>query len=483
MQQLPVVRRFGAARRGKVLTQVVLPLAIFVAAVAGFTFVSQYGPGRGKPGDTAAPPPEAPPLKFEQTRTEWDPADPDFVAEYENAYGKPQNQSGHYHFLFRNPNSVPVDLGFTWKSCSCTQPALGFLKEGEAEVLTGPLGPAEYPGLRVLHLVNRGFGGDDGVSWYLNRKVLWTDLGDKYKEEGLTVPPGAAGVIRLGWKSSNRESARLALTVDLWAQLQGQPKTRKKVRLEGRLAIVMPLRNYPDKIALEDWSGDGARGEFYCWCATRPSFRLTARTDDPCVEVRPVRLTEDECAELERRMNERKGDDPLSAAKADYHKHIASAYRVEVNVYRRKDDHQLEQGHFQRWVRLKSPDVPVIENVQVEGYTPAEVTVEGEAERGKINLHNFVASSGTRKVAFLLVKPGVELLPAKTEKYPAFLDLKWQREKDAPGGQARWRLVVTVPGNARGTWPRDPALILHTRQEDQSEGRIRVPLLGNPYHK
>jgi hypothetical protein len=485
MEQLPDGKRgpVERPRRAKVLTQVVLPLAIFVAAVAGFTFVSQYGPGRGKNAETPAPPP-VDPLKFSQTKTIWDLIDKDFVAEFENQEGKPQYRVGQYHFVFRNPHDVPVDLGFIKKSCTCSQVNLCFLTPDEADALMGPLGPRDYPDPLgyggALYLTNRGFGGREAVAEFLGHKLDWTELNPKYKEEGIRVPPGGAGLIRLAWDGYKRESGRLGFNVTLWAQLSDQ-KVRKVIVLEGRVSFVPPVRTYPGALTIENWAGDQAKSEFYCWSSTRPSFALTTRTDDPCIEARAERLTADECRALEHNMNfppEQPGEAPKAR---DYHKHVASAYRVRVTVSRRQGDRQLEQGHFQRWVYLKSPAAPTIDPVKVDGFTPAEVTVEGAKDEGKIHLGTFRGSQGKTKPIFLLVKPGVELLPDKTERKPNFVELKWHEPKKAPGGVMRWQVDVTIPANARAAWPRDAALILHTKQDDQSEGRVRVPIVANPY--
>jgi hypothetical protein len=491
MQQVPDGNRGAAPEpvrrsRGKVLTQVVLPLAIFMAAVAGFTFVSQYGGGgRGGPKNETAPPPETLPLEFVQTKTAWDPLDPSYVPEFENQDGKPKYRVGHYHFLFRNKQEVPVELGFTHKSCSCAKATLCMLTTDEAEALTGPLGPRDYPGPLgfggSLHLMNRGFGGDDAVSYYLQRPVEWTTLTEKYKDEGIMVPPGGVGLIRLAWDGAQRESINLRLNLYLWAQLREQPKTRRPLTLEGLVIFARPVRTFPNRLTLEDWVGDVARSEFYCWSATRPSFDLSVEPNDKCIEAKAERLGADECRALEDLMNKDENRGQGKTQKAS--KRVASAYRIRVTVYRRKGDHQLEQGHFQRLISLKSPRIRQIDAVRVDGYNPSEVTIEGGAQLGKIELAgSFPDSEARQRTVFLVVNRGVELLP-KIDKTPEYLQVKLDRAKPGPGGQIRWQLTVRFPPNPPTAWPRDAAIMLHIRQEDNSEGRVRLPVLANPYQR
>jgi hypothetical protein len=85
----------------KFWTQVALPIAIVVGLIGGVTFMKQYtGSWSGTDKKSGTLPADSilsdKPLVFPITRVIWDPADPQYAAEFE------VGSRGHYDFWFFN---------------------------------------------------------------------------------------------------------------------------------------------------------------------------------------------------------------------------------------------------------------------------------------------------------------------------------------------------------------------------------------------
>jgi hypothetical protein len=468
----------------KVLTQIVLPLVLFVAVVGGITFVTQFGISRRSQTDKPQPI-NIIPLKFDGqeipdgrivVEARWDPYSSGYAAEFESKNGK-----GRYQFFFRNVYEKPVELGFTKKSCRCASVDVCRLTADEASALTTSLGPLGQNG--VLHLLNLGFNGTNGLDRYVQRDLGWEELLEaKHKDEGLVIDPGTAGLVRMSWKSPEREeSNQVRFTADLWMQVKGNSASRRRIQLATRVDFVPPVRSFPDTVELKDWNDGVARGEFSCWSATRTHFSLTARErdDDPCVEVQTTPLTPEECAEMESRMK-----------KANFLSRVLSGYRVAVTVRQTQGDHALEQGHFDRYVSLMSKEIPTIPGVRVSGYVPGDVQVGEEQNKGKIRLGNFRVSSGKSAKIVLWTNPGMKFVrdqsrktpDYKIEKTPQFMEVYLKEDKTrSTDSRTKWNLEVRVPPNLSAAWPRDSAVVLYTSQPDQPIRRVRIPIIANPY--
>ena len=461
----------------KVFTQMVLPVVILVVVVGGITFVAQFGINRNPP----PPPPKERskiPLKFDNQKVEpggvfvqalWDPADPSYAVELESKKG-----GGQYFFLCHNPNQAPAELGFKKKSCRCARLEVCGLTAEEARTLNTPLGPLGQRGM--LHLINAGFGGSDAVSKYLKREVAWENLDDaRHKDDGFIIDPGTAALVRMSWKPPERGESHFRHTVDLWMQMKDTARSRRELQLLTEIAFTPGVRSYPDGIEVNDWTGDKAEGEFRCWSATRAHFDLAAQAD-PCIEVKTTPLTWKECDTLEKDVR----DGLLLPTR------VLFGYRVHVTVYQRGKKDQLEQGHFERWIHLKSKEVPGIAGVKVSGYLPADVVVgEGkEGDKGKIILGNFRVALGKKKSVILLTNPGVELLSQQDqiEKMPRYLEVKLSRMKSpGAGDKSSWKLDLKVPSNPAGDWPPNSAIVLRVKHPDQSKRRVRIPIIANPF--
>src|SRR5688572_5612701 len=101
--------------------QIAVLIAVVVGMVFGLTFLTQYtrAPAE-RPAVTADPVvAAAPPLRVPEKVAVWDPANPEYSAEFEKG-GK-----GHYDFWVSNPNPKPITLFLLSKSCTCAEVQLG----------------------------------------------------------------------------------------------------------------------------------------------------------------------------------------------------------------------------------------------------------------------------------------------------------------------------------------------------------------------
>jgi hypothetical protein len=426
---------YAEAAPMKYISQIVLAIVAVVGLVGGITFLKQY---QVSPDDQPINRPTNAPegqkltevkLNFPETKYAWKvPGDGQFE----------QRTSGKKDFWFQNDNAVPVKLGLKSKSCKCS------------EVLVAVVPPAEA---KSYHSAANSSDSDPAIK--LNPQPLEID-----DSKGVTVEPGAGGVVRLAWedKKERQPTARdERLVVEVWTQaLEGGPKTVN--RLELPVTFVPPLRIDKDAESLKDdlGLGDEKMVEFKCWSSTRPKFPLTARerSEDPCFTCSCTPLNDEERKQLE----------------ASTKSHVLCGYRVAVTVRERLSDKvQMELGPFVRRIDLTSdPDIePTV--VLVSGVVRGDVTVGNDEDRGRIVLGLFSAKYGVTKAVKLIAhRPGLELKVDKVEPESSRLKVKYLKKLQTvlPGGRAEWELCVQVP-------PDGPSGALeHTA--------VRLTISGNP---
>jgi hypothetical protein len=494
------------APRRRLLTQIVLPLAVFVVVIVSITIAANLVPGGKGPGPAEI---KGDPLVFPLKVAIWDPRDTSYRAEYE------KHTNGTYSFWFENRGSEAAELVFFKKSCACSEVDCCVLPEKEGRVLReawrfeqqlrqgGPAPPsasrsealpvlgvaASGPGPQgpagILSLIDTGLRGNDGLGGLLGRSLEWQPLSDeKYRDRPVVVEPGAVGVIRLSWNTRNRENEQLDLTARLWMQAKGNSASRREVTLTVPVAMVPPLRIFPDKIAVTRWSEEGVgRGEFRCWSSTRVDLGLTAEAlrADPCVEVKAIPLSGTECRQLEGDLRNQR----------QIATHVLSGYRVQVTLHQEKGKDRLELGSFQRWVSLAAKDIPGVSNVEVSGTVYSDVVVGQERDGGAIKLGSFDVSAGKYKEVFLWTKPDVTLVLPKEKDgkdiSPAFMKVDLTRvEEGEAGSPAKWQLTIDIPAGAAaaavGGWPRDGAITLQKVQQGKMR-LIRIPVDANPFRR
>jgi hypothetical protein len=492
-------RPADAAGGKKVLTQVVLPLAAFVAVVAGVTFVYQYVPSGTGPADKDSTP-GAPPVEllfFPEKMAQWEPKPPGeanpssanaetyYVKEFDN--GSP----GRYTFWFENREDRPVELGFTFKNCICSEVDVCLLSEDQArrlqegrrsqEQLLGTLAfPSPAAQVAAVSLVSQSAGGPRGFGGLAGQDLPWKVLSkEEHKQRGILVQPGEKGLIRLSWDGKKQKNEQTRFHVILWTQPSNRSSARKDVDLFVVAAFWPPVRTTTNEVQITDWDSQGVgRGEFTCWSSTHFDFSLAAkvRDADPCVETEVQPLSAAECREEEAKLSKARGQAPTR---------FLAGYRVKVAVHEAKGGRQLELGNFVRWIDLFSPQAPELESVQVTGSVRGDVVVGNE--RGVVNMGSFPASRGQLKSVPVWTNPGVDL-QAKIDKKPDFM--KVALKQTSPGGaneQTGWRLTVTIPPNPPvGVWPEDSEVILHmvsTKDKDSKPRKIRIPVRANPYQR
>lgn len=429
----------------KTLSRIVLAIVAVVALVAGITFVKQYQVGPSEePVRSTSPEGGAKSaevrLNFKTTTWEWEPPED---GQFE------QHSKGSKDFWFQNDNSMPIELGLKSKSCKCSDVSVCVLSPEEAKRYRGEASGKDSPDTAKLTA----------------QPLIIDDL------KGVSVPPGAGGVVRLAWedkkeKELTERSERLV--VEVWTQAQGGGP-RNTVRLELPVTFVPALRLTEFVMKVPDLTVNGKETkEFKCWSSTKQNLRLTAkeRTGDPCFSCTCIELSESARKEL------------AAATKS----HVRCGYLVQVTVRERlKDDVQMELGPFARRIDLTSePDIAPT-NVLLAGVVRGEVTIESEDERGGIPLGAFPAKNGTIKMVKITGhRSSLDLKVAKVEPEGSTpLKVKSLKKADAPvaGGRTKWELTVEVPpGNPSGRLPEHSAVLLTIAGTPPRH--VRIPVTG-----
>ncbi len=456
-----------APARRKVLSRIVLPLAIFVAGIAGIAWVTQYVPNRGADEQTVAPPgPLTTPIRFEDQleRGElrgvmalWEPNVPldpkaaPYAAEFEVL--KDRKDGGHYDFEFKNESSENAEVGLGEMNCRCSG-AKACLLVGEDW--------DRYQQIKKIDPITRARKDDDNFPW--------RPLADK-DGNGLSVPPGSRGLVRLSWEVRRPEIERATLTLKVWSGTAGKPSERLFTTLRVDISYVLPVNFTPERVdvGVLTAKGTSAPTGFVCWSATR-DLKIAVHNTDPCFEFTARRLDDKECRKL---------TDTLRALNIPTR--IRSACKVKVVVHEQKGDKQLDLGAFQRaaplTIRDEDGSLLEVSLPTIRGYVQGEIKV-GALDQSKIDLGNFKAQVGTEITTRVWSKPGTEL---EYQGFtPAGLNLNVKLKKLPKESDASWNVYemkVTVPPDIQpGPLHEDSAVILRTRGP---QGRVmRIPVIG-----
>jgi hypothetical protein len=440
----PEMRFSPPPKRGRLFSHVIVPLIVFVVVVAGIAYVVQKLPSSAKPKVTGTPAPRGmSALKFEQTHASWDSADPNYAAEFE------LGTDSHYDYFFKNPTSAAVQLGVEFTSCGCSK------------VDACILSPQEQAAFKQSK-------NDAGLAWH-------SLIGKEYQgidAKGMTIPPGAAGVVRLTW--ANRKIHASTLSVKLWSQAEG--RAREIVELDARVVAVPPVRCTP---RLKDIGTLGPRGvghaEFWVWSATRDNFKLEVQNkdDNPCFVSHVKKLKIEEAATLNKLLNEMKSTEQRS----EFNTRFKCAYRVNVDVYEQREGHQLDLGAFARTLAFAVDDDfderigPII-----RGRVRGEIDVGNADDGGRVNLQNFYPNSPRDVWVSIQAPPAIKLA---VEQAPEFLKVE-VAPKEKTKVKTTWRLHATVkPGVLLQTGPLSDDCAITLRMEGPSRRRIRIPVEGN----
>jgi hypothetical protein len=499
------------------LTRVVLPLGIFVAAVAIIAWVTQYLPSRpGAPdgGEARVAPADARPLLEpapgapgwdpkhrvleafwaayappadkrsgqKGTWMVWDLADGKLVSwdgqqrgapvkvdnpedrknwhlyrpEYE-VFHEGTRDGGYYDYPLRNVSAGPVEMRLIEASCQCSSLKACVLSEAE----WASFARSASQGDPVKRTRNEPA---DGLTWQpLTRQDT----------RGLIIPAKANVLVRLYWDGNKQEPERLTLTVKLGSMPVDKPSERHVTGLQAQIAYVRPVMFYPERVEIGTLMPQGVSPKvpLICWSATRDlNVRLADGAADPRLAFdEPEKLPDEELRAFEQ-----------AQASTGSVARVRSAYRVRVRVHEQKDNQQLDLGSFQRPVPLTILGNGEPLNVPtpiINGTVMGDIRLGSLEDQNRINLKHFPARLGKTMTVALWAKPGMVLeyeghhppiLPVEAKLSP-------KKGETVPEWTV-WELKVTVRPNVDpGPLPEDAVLILRAKQPSRL---MRIPIVG-----
>jgi hypothetical protein len=437
---------------------------LFVLIVGGLAWLVQYLPNWRKKPPTAAALERQ--LVFLETQAKWDPADPDYYMEFE------REQPGHYDFAFENPTQVPAELGLIKPSCDCASVQVALLSDSEWSTwqeIQRKRRPAELP--------------EDAAT----RDFSWQGLQSNDKV-GVVAPGGSRGLVRVTWKSRKSEGQSLRLSVDLWAQPQGQFRQRKGLRLETRSKLVGPALFTSPSLPVGALAPGGiAKKDIFFWSATRKKLKFEILNNNPLIVWQVVPLDVDECLALQRALRTKQDDqeaDPSTQRERSrfgilpgysYDTRVRCAFHVTVNVYEQKDGRQLDQGPFHETLSLRVDDQLLGGAPGVFGRVHGEVEIRGADSQGQVDLGSFSEKAGVKRSIFLWTEPKTTLSVAT--HHPGLRVGLAENAKDSTPFKKSWQLKIEIlPGTQTGPLPNDSAVVLRTHSTPPRQ--IRIPVLG-----
>jgi hypothetical protein len=446
-------------------TQTLLLIVVLVGLIGGVTFVrnwlattKQSGPDpNGKPprNSIEVPYPIAPVVTEQEVHSR-----------------------GHHDFYFQVSSAEPVEVGVEWTSCKCAKVEVLTLASEEETGFQSLIQQwtdyqrksrsAPYPDVRGLDTLLQK------ISKFLAQQKddRWTVLASAEKQnQSVTLPGKSCGFFRLTWQ--NKNPGLVVHGSKIWQQDPGDPKTKNPDQVDLRipLAVVQPLRVYPDKtVKVPDLNPNQDYSfEAVCWSSTRPAFKLLSvkeESGDPCF-VTTVTPLAGEALQKAAELLEKEA----SA------RHVLSAYRIDVTIHERLPNNgkQLDLGLFHRKLifATNQEDIPTLE-LAVEGVVRGDVTVGTESERDKIVLKTFPARKG-KEVSVPLESNQPDMRLTIDSRKPDYLKVNLVERTDAAApGRKRWDLRVTVPPNG----PAGQLVDCYVKLKTNTERYIRIPVVG-----
>ena len=370
-----------------------------------------------------------------------------------------QGAEGHYFFPFKVNADQAAQMGLGFKSCDCAWLHVAFLPREAWEKLIK----------ETIH--DPGGEPADADAW------TWQAL-DKNDKQGIAVPAGSLGVLRMSWKNRRPPGQSLNLGIRLWAT-QGAAK-RQEYAFGVPAQSTTALRVNKDHIdlgVLSQGAGTGpsqssAKAEFLFWSPTRDQAELKLSDKDaldPLFGVAITPLGADERAGLQSKLRREK-----------VNTRVRSAWRVAVSVFEQKDAHQLGQGHLRRALSLQIPDAAEeLAPIVLTGLVRGPVEIGGVEDQGKINLKSLAAKDGARKTTYLWAADSTTELKVASW-HPAGIQVTLKETANKEGARKKWALEVEVPPNQLfGPIPDEADVILQFRAKDMPARTIRIPLLGH----
>lgn len=284
--------------------------------------------------------------------------------------------------------------------------------------------------------------------------------------QGIAVPPGRFGFVRLKWEMKRETSSALPtnLSVKLWMQ---QPKTGANIPLGVAALFVDPVTRDKDQVSFDLLSPNETKTEkVYCWSASRPDLRLEARpTGDPFVRCEVAKINEAERKTLR---------DTIGP--------VAAGYRVTISVRERLDERtRFDEGPFEHRVDLLPFDgeeklAPL--DVNLSGLVRSDVIVQ--SADGGITLEPFPANRGTHHEVILSTQqPNLDLT---VDRHPPFMKVYLTKEKKV--GSPRWKLRLEIGRDqAAGSFPRSDNdaykdTTIYLKIGGEGSRLLRIPVSG-----
>ncbi len=328
---------------------------------------------------------------------------------------------GQRDLSYRNRIENPVAVRLQQKDCDC------------ARVLIC-VAPQSWQGLDAEDLRKRA--ADPALTWQALEEG----------REGITVPPGAVGLVRLTWK------ANVVGSHVFWVHLRlDQGEERGQLRLEVPVHFIEPVSVWAEDTLTSREAdvgplsaGEERTARLLLCSPTRDRFTLTpVPTGDPHVRCgAPQPLTREELQSLSGR-----------AGTA-----VRAGYRVTVTVRERADDTRLDLGPFRRAVVLRTNVFPGHEvRTHVTGTVRGEVGLVSPENKDFVDLGT-LSTRPPNPVVFTLESrdPQLELTvdEARTLKFLK-TELLDGKEGKAAGDGKRWRVSVRFRTDSlfRGEFP------------------------------
>jgi hypothetical protein len=329
---------------------------------------------------------------------------------------------GQRDLWYRNRTDKPVSIRLAQKDCDCAHVLVCVAPESWKE--------QDAEGLHRK-------AADPALAWHALEEG----------GEGITVPPGAAGLVRMTWK------ATVVGKHDFWVHLRlehGEETGRQ--RLEVPVHFVEPVTVWAeDNLSSREAdvgplkAGEERTARLLCCSATRDRFTLTpVPTGDPLVGLgSPQPLTPEELRSLSGQ-----------AGTA-----VRVGYRVAVTVRERADDARLDIGPFRRQVALRTDVFPGHEvRTYVTGTVRGEVWLASARDKDYVDLGS-ISTDAPKPVEFTVAghDPGLELT-VDAKKTLDFLraELLDGKEGKTAGDGRQWRVRVLFRKDSlfRGEFPR-----------------------------
>lgn len=465
----------------RTIGQIGLALFAIIALVAGVTYLSQYGPGRGSGSDAtkgqdAAVSPETTDIGtvgFVTPKVEWtDPAE----GQFEKAL------RGYHDFWFRNLSTTPLLIGLEFKNCKCEDAEVMVLDEkhipnfhkwfgtSAATILAGlERGPMACVSLMAWQYL--------AVPKLFDLDMKWESL-EQGNHKGLPIPPKGGGLVRVFFQGKKELMGPFLVKARLWAEPEGQPQHRSFGDLEMPINYVAPISTTAGQINLGAFNANDEKSDgVMIYSTTEAGFNLYATMPVPSPMIN-VQI-----------------DDLNPAEIADYQKtgqleqRVLSAKRLKVTARERLADNQrMDLGPFYRKIFLsRTKDDPEELQVVVGGEIRGEIVVGAPDDRGRIDLKTFRSNAGiTKTITILAQNPELDLDTKGVRVYPenlqSHVDIRLEKMNPTSSEKRnRWRLHVKLkPGFPPGAMPEGSALFLQIAGSNPPR-QIRIPITGRAY--